>query len=180
MPHRGLPHDKSQMPAGDSKTKKRDIWDDSLREQLFAVLAWEFGPLKFWEAKSRPFKSGTAFKEFLDKMAQHMGNLHGHELSPDAIKSQINYVLQRPKGASFNVGHQDNFKRNIKAAVKAGFISLEDLKKRLGGGGGRPDAGRDERDQQRQMQRGRERQQRREPQRSVGPPQMGRADAKMG
>lgn len=173
MPHdRGLPHDKSQMPQptdrpdkaqSDSKTKKRDIWDDSLREQLFAVLAWEFGPLKYWEAKSRPFKSGTAFKEFLEKMSQHMGNLKGLELSPDAIKSQINYVLQRPKGSDYNIGHQDNFKRNIKAAVKAGFISLEDLKKRLGGGGGRPDAGgRADRDQQRQMQRGRERQQRRE------------------
>jgi len=173
MPHKGLPHDKSQMPDQQmgkkdprmNKTKKRDIWDDSLREQLFAVLAWEFGPLKYWEAKSRPFKSGGAFQEFLGKMSQHMGTLHGHELSPDAIKSQINYVLQRPKGSDYNVGHQDNFKRNIKAAVKAGFISLSDLKKRMGGGGdGRPE--RDDRDQQRQMQRGRTRQQRREPQRS--------------
>lgn len=170
MPHQGMPHDKSQMP-GDSKTKKRDIWDDSLREQLFAVLAWEFGPLKYWEAKSRPFKSGGAFQEFLDKMSQHFGTLHGHDLSPDAIKSQINYVLQRPKGASFNVGHQDNFKRNIKAAVKAGFISLADLKKRMAGGGERRGgSGKDERDRQRQMQRGRERQ----PQQTIGPPKLGR------
>ncbi len=167
MPHQGIPHDQSQMP-GDSKTKKRDIWDDSLREQLFAVLAWEFGPLKYWEAKSRPFKSGGAFQEFLDKMSQHFGTLHGHDLSPDAIKSQINYVLQRPKGASFNIGHQDNFKRNIKAAVKAGFISLADLKKRMGRSG-RPDKGQVGRDRQRQMQRGRDRQNR-----TIGPPKLGR------
>lgn len=150
----------NQDQIDQSKTKKRDIWDDSLREQLFAVLTWEFGPLKYWQAKSRPFKSGGAFQEFLGKMSQHMGTLHGHDLSPDAIKSQINYVLQRPKGSDYNVGHQDNFKRNIKAAVKAGFISLSDLKKRLSGRNPNgDDDGSDKRAQQRQMQRGRVRQQ---------------------
>ena len=146
MPNREIPQ---------TKTKKRDIWDESLRQQLFAVLVWEFGPLKYWEAKSRPFKSGPAFKDFLGKMSRHMGNLHGHDLSPDAIKAQINYVLQRPKGSDYNAGHQDNFKRNIKAAVKTGFISLADLKKRLSGRTA-DDGGRAQRDQQRQMQRGRQ------------------------
>lgn len=111
--------------------KKRDIWDEHLREQLFTVLVWEFGPLKYWESKSRPFKSGGAFKEFLHKMSEHFNQRYGHDLSPDAIKSQINYVLQRPKEADYNVGHQDNFSRNIKAAVHARFISISDLKKRL-------------------------------------------------
>jgi len=111
--------------------KKRDIWDEHLREQLFTVLVWEFGPLKYWQSKSRPFKSGGAFKEFLFKMSEHFNQRYGHDLSPDAIKSQINYVLQRPKEAEYNVGHQDNFSRNIKAAVHARFISINDLKKRL-------------------------------------------------
>lgn len=111
--------------------EKRDIWDEHLREQLFTILTWEFGPLKYWQSKSRPFKSGGAFKEFLYKMSEHFNQRYGHDLSPDAIKSQINYVLQRPKEAEYNVGHQDNFSRNIKAAVHARFISIADLKKRL-------------------------------------------------
>lgn len=146
------------------KIEKRDVWDEHLRGELYTILVYEFGPLRSWEAKSRPFRSGGAFQEFLSKAAEHFNRLHDHDLSPDSIKSQINYVLQRPRGAEYNVEHSDNFKRNIKAAVTAHFISLEDLKKRLGGGGGggdgRPD--REARDRQRQMQRGRKRQAHRE------------------
>lgn len=112
--------------------KKRDIWNESLREQLYTLVVWEFGPLKYWESKSRPFKSGGAFKAFLVRCSDHFNLTYGLELSPDAIKSQINYVLQRPKEADYNHDHKDNFSSNIKAAVRARFITIADLKKRMG------------------------------------------------
>ncbi len=115
------------------KVKKRDIWNNSLREQLYTLVVWEFGPLKYWESKSRPFKSGGAFKAFLVRCSDHFNLTYGLELSPDAIKSQINYVLQRPKEADYNHNHKDNFSSNIKAAVRARFITIADLKKRMGG-----------------------------------------------
>lgn len=114
------------------KIKKRDIWNDSLREQLYTVVVWEFGPLKYWESKSRPHKTGGAFKAFLVRCSDHFNLTYGLELSPDAIKSQINYVLQRPKEADYNHDHKDNFSSNIKAAVRARFITIADLKKRMG------------------------------------------------
>ena len=114
------------------KIKKRDIWNESLREQLYTLVVWEFGPLKYWESKSRPFKSGGAFKAFLVRCSDHFNLTYGLELSPDAIKSQINYVLQRPKEADYNHNHKDNFSSNIKAAVRARFITVADLKKRMG------------------------------------------------
>lgn len=119
-----------------AEKETRDVWDQHLREQLYAILTWQFGPLRYWEAKSRPYKSGGAFQEFLNKTAEHFQNIHGHEMSPDAIKSQLNYVLQRPRRAAFNIGHQKNFKRNVAAAVKAGFITLDELRKRMKNGGG--------------------------------------------
>ena len=114
------------------KVKKRDIWNDSLREQLYTLVVWEFGPLKYWETKSRPHRSGGAFKAFLVRCSDHFNLTYGLELSPDAIKSQINYVLQRPKEAVYNHDHKDNFSSNIKAAVRARFITVADLKKRMG------------------------------------------------
>jgi len=133
----------------------RDVWDKLLRVQLYAILTWQFGPLRYWQAKSRPYKSGGAFQEFLNKTAEHFHNIHGHELTPDAIKSQLNYVLQRPAKASFNIGHKDNFKRNVAAAVKAGFITLDELRKRLKGGGEEEQDSAQDRARTQAMQRGR-------------------------
>jgi hypothetical protein len=104
----------------------KQIWTQDMRKVMDARLHMEFGPHRSWSGARSPTDNRGRFEAVLREPARYFSELVGEEITPDAVKNQIDWGITVQKEMK-DQSHARNYILNKAAALEVGFISSSDL-----------------------------------------------------
>jgi hypothetical protein len=102
-----------------------EFWTQDMRKAMYARLYMEFGPHSEWDPRS-PIKNKDRYPAVLKELAEYFSKTLDKEISPDAVKNQIDWGITRQKEMKDRSGIR-NYILNKSAALEVGFIATASL-----------------------------------------------------